>query len=283
MLLNILLSGLFISSVFILNGPNEGVVFSAQGTGRTTGHVVTLNIVNASTTEKVLQIGPYLIPSADTTQGYMIPDAKTVRIAPGKTRQLALEGYCTNPFLPPVREAGQLRKYKDWVDADRSIAIRPGMNLSIFKGYERKPPAMDDTVHLLYPGTEHTFDYMIDIDAFPQTSAALVKTLIDSIESAYNQMESQDKIRTPFHSEPGRQRETVIQQSFWIAVSLLKGGQYSYEQLRHNLIRQYEKNVGMPHADFSEKLKRDLESGMKAFWTTFIRVGETAAVLRRQS
>lgn len=280
MLFYILLADVFVRSVFLLPGVSEGIVYSAFGTGRTTGHVVTLNVLNVSTSEREVQIGPYLIPSADTTQGYMIPDGHNVRILPGQTIQLALEGYCTNPFLPPVREAGHLRKFRDWVEADRSIVVRPGMNLTIFKGYEKKPDLHGDSLYLLYPGTEHMFEYKIDIDVYPQTSAALVKVIIDSIESAYSRMESENRIRTPFHSDPEKQKETVIQQSFWIAVSLLRGHQYTFEQLRANLIRQYEKNMGRPYDEFSEALKRDLDRGLATFWSTFVQVGEQAAVLK---
>jgi hypothetical protein len=241
---------------------------------------VTLNILNASGVEQVVQVGPYLIPSADTTQGYMIPDSRAVRVGPGQTAQVALEGYCTNPFLPPVREAGNLRKFRDWVEADRSIAVRPGMKLSIFKGFEKKPDLFKDSLFLLYPGTDHLFEYMIDIDNHPQTSAALVKTIIDSIESAYAKLDSKNIIRTPFYSEPEKQRETVVQQAFWIAVSLLKGQQYTFDQLRLNLIRQYEKNINKPYEEFSETLKKDLEKGMLTFWSTFVQVGEQAAVLK---
>lgn len=258
----------------------ETLIFNASGTGRTTGHVVSLTIYNPTQEDRSMKVGPYLIPSADTTQGYVIPEEQTLMIKSGSAKTIDLYGYCTNPYLPPVREAGKLRPYKDWVNTYKSIDLRPEMELATYRGFEPVTAMNRDSLQLVFPDTDSYFNYIIDIDEFPQTSAAFVKKLIVHIEEAYNKLYEENGVDTPFNFDELRQQEAVIQQSFWIAICLMKGTPYGEEQLRLNLIKQYESLINKPYKQFSESTKRQLENGINSFWTTFIEVGKEAGVIR---
>ncbi len=279
----LLLPGSILAFFFAFEGGKargETLIYNATGTGRTTGHVVNLTIYNPTHEEYNVKIGPYLIPSADTTQGYVIPDEQTLIVASGSTQTVALQGYCTNPYLPPVREAGVLRPYKDWVNTYRSIDLRPEMDLALFRGFEPLPALGLDSLKLMFPGTDSYFGYIIDIDEFPQTSAAFVRKIVTHIDETYKKMYEENRINTPFNADEIKQREAVIQQSFWIAVCLMKGTPYGEEQLRYNLIKQYESLINTPYSQFSESTKRQLDRGISSFWTTFIKVGKEAGILR---
>ncbi len=268
--------GLFIHQEY------DGVEYRAAGTGSTTGHVVDLHIYNSSTDEVEMKLGPYLIPSADTTQGYVVQDMYEVVVPAGARIKLELLGYCTNAFLPPVRLGGVLKPFSKWAGVELSPDIYPGAGVDALDGFIRFTPLLSDSILFCYPGTVKPLLYRIDIDMYPSIAAKMVISLVHRIESAYDLLKKQGRIQTPFSDNISKEAWSIRQQTIWYALSLLKGSNYGREALRNSLIGQYEKLAGKKYETFSDDIKLQLERGINEFWVAILDVGFEAKVIVRK-
>ncbi|RLD30895.1 MAG: hypothetical protein DRI73_09720 [Bacteroidetes bacterium] len=260
----------------------DGVEYRVAGTGNTTGHVVDLHIYNSSTDEVKMELGPYLIPSADTTQGYVVQDKYEVVVPAGAKIKLELIGYCTNAFLPPVRLGGILKPFSKWAGVELSPDIYPGVKIDTLDGFTRFIPLSSDSILFCYPGTVLPLLYRIDIDMFPLTSAKMVINLVHRIEATYDLLKKQGRIQTPFSDNISKEAWSIRQQTIWYALSILKGSNYGKEALRNSLIGQYEDLTGKNYETFSDKIKLQLEKGINEFWEAILDVGFEAKVIVRK-
>lgn len=257
--------------------------YYVTGTGNTTGHIVDINIYNATTKRVDLEIGPYLIPSADTTQGYVVPDSYDVTIPAGGEVKLELTGYCTNPFLPPVKPGGNLKPFSKWAPPDKSPDLKSGIDLGSLEGFAPFSPLLSDSILFCYPGTSKPLLYVIDIDNFPLISAGMVIEVANKVILAYDRMKSKDMIQTPFSDNVSKEAWSIRQQAIWYATSLLKGSNYGKEALRSSLIGQYEDLVGEKYAEIDDEIKEQLEIGINEVWSAVLEVGFEARVIVRKN
>jgi hypothetical protein len=265
------------------NGIGDDVKYHATGTGKTTGHIVDIDIYNSTTKGINLKLGPYLIPSADTTQGYVVPDLYEVSVPAGGVKKLELTGYCTNPLLPPVQKGGNLKPFSKWVSAAQSPEINTNIEPDSLEGFAPFSPLPSDSMLFCYPGTDRPFLYVIDIDEYPASSARLVVELTTRIVNAYDRLKQEGKIQTPFSGDVLKEAWSIRQQTVWYAVSLLKGTNYSKEVLRSSLIAQYEELTGDKYETMSDHIKKQLEEGINAFWDAIVKVGLEAKVILRNT
>lgn len=261
---------------------NNGLVYKVSGTGQTTGHVVDLHIYNSSTNRVKMELGPFLIPSADTTQGYVVQDLYEVIIPAGAEIKLELIGYCTNAFLPPVRLGGKLKPFSKWAGLELSPNIYPEMKVDTLDGFIHFSPMSSDSILFCYPGSIKPLLYRIDIDEYPHTSASMVIDVVHRIESAYDLLKEQGRIKTPFSDNISKEAWSIKQQAIWYVLSLLEGSTYGKEALRNSLIGQYEDLTGKKYETFSDGIKYQLEKGINEFWAAVLEVGYESKVIVRK-
>lgn len=251
----------------------------ATGTGRTTGHIATLTVSNSGKEPLTLNIGPFLIPSGGKFQGYGVPAAYDVIVPPKGSVDIPLNGYCTNPLVPPVSPGADMPRFDTWVTPGETPFIRPDVILRPEDGFI-SIPVTDSLPAVTYPGTDIPFPYTINIDAYPDKAAELVIDILHALETTYHDLEQTGGIVTPFSGDPPAQRDAVIQQTFWIIIGILTGRAYEFTDFRDNLVQQFETNTGTPLSNAPPRQQEELESGIEEFWSTFQLVGVEAKVLR---
>lgn len=254
----------------------------ATGTGRTTGHIATLTVSNPGKEPLTLNIGPFLIPSSGKFQGYGVPGVYDVVVPPKGSVDIPLNGYCTNPFVPPVSPGADMPRFDTWATPGETPFIIPGTTLRPEDGFI-SIPVVDSLPGLTYPGTGIPFPYTINIDAHPDKAAELVIDILHALETTYNDLEQTGGIVTPFAADPPTQREAVIQQTFWIIIGILTGRAYEFTDFRDNLVQQFETNTNTPLSNAPPRQQEALENGIEEFWSTFQLVGMEAKVLRQPS
>ncbi|MBK9017309.1 MAG: hypothetical protein IPM82_26460, partial [Saprospiraceae bacterium] len=109
--------------------------------------------------------------------------------------------------------------------------------------------------------------YTIDPKRYPTGGCALAFQALNAIAETYDQLAQSGEITTPFSGNPEKEREAVIQQTFWKYASALSGKEYSKEDFRANTIRQYETSTGRTFAKQDEKTRQSVENGVNDFWT----------------
>ncbi|MBX2929989.1 MAG: hypothetical protein KF852_19295 [Saprospiraceae bacterium] len=251
----------------------------ATGTGRTTGHIATLTVSNPGKEAITLNIGPFLIPSGGKFQGYGVPGVYDVIVPPKGSVDIPLNGYCTNPLVPPVSPGADMPRFDTWVTPGETPFIIPGATLRPEDGFI-SIPVVDSIPGITYPDTDIPFPYTINIDAHPDKAAELVIDILHALETTYNDLEQTGGIVTPFSGDPPAQRDAVIQQTFWIIIGILTGRAYEFTDFRDNLVQQFETNTGTPLSNAPRRQQEELESGIEEFWSTFQLVGVEAKVLR---
>ncbi len=277
-----LLWGGVLSLFFLTPGysqPNiPGLKAWAIATGQTTGHIGDLHLHN--TTGELIRFswGPLLIPAANNTQGYALPDKLSLLIKPGGYHTLPLRGFCTNPFLPPVEAGLTMPAVELWIESDEAPLWRPNMPLPADQGFRpiRGRRAMGAT----FPGAYNFIDYTIDIDSFPRTAARLVIDIVQAVEYTYEFLKAEGRIDTPYRDNARRQEDAVEQQAIWYALGLLEGNGYDIEVFRGSLAKQFDAGAPTPLNQASKMVQDDFEKGVQEFWAAFLQLGYQARVIR---
>lgn len=247
----------------------EMLSITARGTGRTTGHIADLIVTNHGEAPLVLPPAMFLIPSDGRFQSYIGRPAPAQEIPPGETREVPVEGYCTTVRKPPVPAGEALPPLENWV-----VATGQAGPVSL--------PAIEDAMvagRALIPGTDTPLPRAVDVDSEPLTAAPLLFAALGEIERATSDLQESGQLRTPFSANPDREREVVVQQTFWVFVSELENDPYIKEEFSGRLEAQYEQNTGVPVAEAPEEDRDQLETGASDFWGAFDLVGVSAKVL----
>lgn len=275
------LAVLFVTAISSLHAENDkftsddNILITAKGTGRTTGHIANLNIKNTSDNTATLTLGPFYIPSSEKYQPYVVPTPLKVTVPAHGSEEIQLTGYCADIHTPPVPAGKDFPSFDTWV----TIADSPLENWQpeTVNGWKLTTTPTAGTGTLI-PGTSKPLNYTIDINQHPEQSGKVLLEAINRITIAYDKMTAEKGISTPFSGTPEKERESVIQQTFWIYTSLLSGKKYTVEDFRANTIKQFESN-GKKYNDAPAETKQEIESGVEIFWSTFEAVGVEAKVL----
>lgn len=270
-----------------LSAQTDKLRIKATGTGQTTGHIATLEIHNP--TDQAIQFGirALFIPATRKHQGYVIPSLPEILIPPGATVLQELTGYCTDVFQVATPAGAALPSFQQWVSLDDPVMQLPSGELLIPRqqitgplppGFTIRQPGEPGLV-LTWPGTDIPFPYIIDDVIHPEAVAPFAFQILREISITYDSLFHLGVIHTPYSDDPPRQRETVIQHTFWTAMGLLTGREYDKEDLSGHIEAQYRENTGISVNKAPVPVRKELESGIEQFWSTFTLVGVEAKVL----
>lgn len=244
----------------------------ATGTGRTTGHIVTLVVRNAASTPIRSQIGPFFIPG-EHYQGYVIPGTYPLTVEPYAVATIELQGYCTHVFQPPVPAGAGATAPENWMDGGASLpAPSPGVSLPPSSGFRPRPPADSGMVVATYPGTQEPFPYRVRLNDHPASVAGMLIHAAQALEQAFDRLVASGQL-------PAQRREELIQQSFWQYTSLLEGTGYNPQLFSRQLTEEAEQALGQP---LPEASLEEVEQMANSFWTSVQLVGVEAKVIHRE-
>jgi len=130
------------------------------------------------------------------------------------------------------------------------------------------------------PGTDSPLPFPVNPDQYPALAVPLLAEALRQITQTYDELKPQGTIQTPFSGNPEKEREAVIQQTFWIFAAGLSGQNYPKGDFQNNTIRQFEQSTGKPAAQIPKPQLDKIELGVDDFWNTFEAVGAEAKVLK---
>jgi hypothetical protein len=279
----------------------------ATGTGRTTGHIADLTVSNPTDQPVQVHIGNQnaFIPSAGGYQPYIVPYIPVISLQPGETKSIPIIGYCTDIRMPPVPSGVGMPAPGSWftVPSSTSTPSSPGdvvvptyLTLSIPDATElvgslnsvattpssQNADCMDVFIPPgpLIPGTNQPFPSVFGGQSIPEVSAPIMFDALNRITHQYDTLKAQGTITTPFSGNPEKEREAVIQQTFWIYSALIGGEKkYTKEDFTENTVRQFEQNTGMNFDSITTQQQDRVNAGVDDFWNTFEAVGVAAKIL----
>jgi hypothetical protein len=293
----------------------DHVKIHARGTGNTTGHIGFLSIENKSKSEIHLNIPTLLIPSNGKEQPYVVPDPVQASIPPKSTVEVPLSGYCVDVKRPPVADGAKMSPVDSWIVKDPDMFDENGLipdKLYDFwrigtPGEDGKPPThpvvkfidfkdFDNHAvvvnhlpldHPLYripaadtgqgmPGI--TQAVVIHKDSI-RYSAPLIFDAINKISITTDSLQKSGNMVTPFSTNQPKEREAVIQQSFWIYTSILSDDRYEKEDFQSKMDSQLEETTKMSKEKLPEAVVESFNAGVDDFWNTFNLVGTEAKVI----
>lgn len=232
----------------------EAMTITATGTGKTTGDIVALTIYNPTDKEVKESFGPYYIPSEGQYQPYLTMKSGPVTVPPGKTIHITLQGFCADITKPPAGEKDIFKPITTWIKADQNITAPV-------------PP----------------FKTTINPDTNPEQAAPYLLKALEEISKAYDKLSKEGKITTPFSGNPEKEREAVIQQTFWIYTSEMRQKPYTKEQFSTRTYEQFEQKNSINPSTLPNDQKEKIDKGIDDFWNTFQAVGTEAKVLNTPS
>jgi hypothetical protein len=143
------------------------------------------------------------------------------------------------------------------------------------------PPCPEETLTIspLIPGTGNRILASLDPKQNPGAAVPLLLDALDRITESYDKLKSEGKISTPFSGNPEKERESVIQQTYWIYTSALSGQPYVKADFKAMTDRQFEKNTGTKADELPPAEKEKYTQGVDNFFNTFSIVGAESKVL----
>jgi hypothetical protein len=269
---------LFISLLFIAHAVfSQAQVRSARGTGRTTGHIVTLFAYNPGKKPVTADFGPYFIPSNGKDQSYVVPGTTTVTIPPKSEVEIPLIGFCSDNRRPPVSDGEDMPPYSSWVQVDPAQPVsfdwtqKPGSGITTAPAGPRPIPTI--------LGTDTPLGVSLNIDIRPDLAGPLLVSVANKIQITFDSLRSVGGISTPFSNNRDRERESVIQQTLWWYTAALRGDEYTEEQFEERMTEQLETNTGKKKEELPPQMVEQFDAGVADFWDSFTLVGVEAKVI----
>lgn len=301
-------------TLFILLGISligQGVleVSHARGTGRTTGHIADLTVENNS--DKPITIAParYYIPSHHRYQSYVGDVPGGITVPPGGTVVVPVSGYCADIHKPPVPSGEDMPPFDTWIGVggpstfpgqvyDPPVSpsgepltpdnvappFRPGDIPDIISspGFTPAEPGDDPDIIVTFPGTDTPIGGTIDPNTDPVALAPVLTGILDVIEQAAPVIQETGDYPNPFTPDPVREREAMIQQTFWIATGELGDDSYDKGDFAGQVYEQFENSSGIVVEDLPAEQRESLDHGVDAFWQSFTAVGLEAKVFNEE-
>ena len=287
---------LLLMTPLYINVQAQSLKITATGTGQTTGHIANLSITN--TTGSTVKINPQTcyIPSDGKYQPYVATIPGT-SVPPG-TSYLQVKGYCANVYVHPVPDGNPMPLVSSWIPV-----IQPGITIPkggtnilstpempAFKpedipglvqspGYTPFSSNASQAIMTTWPNTNTPFEGTIEPASHPKPFAPVLVEAVNRITKAFDDQKQAGNVKTPFSGEPEKEREAIIQQTFWIYTAAITGKQYQKEQFRDKVIKQFEDNTDTKTENLSKDERDKLENGIDVFWNTFINTSIEAKVL----
>lgn len=247
---------------------------TAKGTGRTTGHIANLALQNRTSQAITVDVGPFFIPSGGEYQPYIVPGIIPVTVPPYTTANVPLNGFCADIFSNPVPAGEGMPPANQWVSLSEGQSLPSGWQPSPANGWKPAPGSS-----AMIPGTDRPLGCTIDPKKYPAEAASVLLDALTRIATTFDDMKNEGAITTPFSGNPEKERESVIQQTFWKYAAELTGKAYKKEDFGNNTIQQFEAATGKDFEKTDEKTQAGLNTGVDQFWNTFEAVGVEAKVL----
>ena len=258
----------------------ENLNLRAVGTGQTTGHIIDVVAMNPTSNPITFTFGPAVTPATGKYQGYTIIDEISARVQPGKPVRIPVTGYCYDVHTKPVPADSEMGPVSEWITAtEAGSAPQPGFTPPQNSAFE-PVSSTDEELLVTYPGTDVPFPFTIDIRKHPGEAASFLLESMERIEEAYDDLHAVDLIETPFSYDPAKERESALQQTYWLLTSRLTGEPYTEDEFNAKLIDQFEENTKSDYEDAPQAMKDQLDAGAGDFWSTFVLVGDEAKVLK---
>jgi hypothetical protein len=284
--------------------PDMDPGLEAISTGQTTGHIA--NILVKNNTTELLQVQPqvFYITSLITNQGHLAYIHPGISIPPNGVITIPVEGFCVDVTKPAVPEGNSLTPIKEWIPVDhpnwlgnpipgigepvegRPFTVIPTTPLKPFTpedipgstsdpGFIPSPTTPVSPVIIIWPGTDipigGTFTKPNEI--VPELVEAL-----DRIARGFDTEREKNPDMTPFSPDPEKEREAVIQQTFWIYTAKLFGKKYEKKDFEGRVYDQFHTTTGTPVSALPKEQKDEIDSGITKFWITFQAVGGAAKI-----
>jgi hypothetical protein len=255
---------------------DETLVCKATGTGRTTGNIANLSIKNTSNENVAVELGPYLIPSSGKYQPYIVPSIPEVIVPANGSLNTKIFGYCTDIHTPPVPDGQAFPPVNEWITPG---PIASGWQPNTVNGWIPIPAGnLPNDVVALNPVNTLPLGHTINVNKQPLEAAPVLFEAIKVISSTFDGLKNEGLITTPFSGNPEKEKEAVIQQTFWIYAAALEGKDYEKDDFRNNTIKQFEAG-GQNFNAATSQTKSNVETGVTNFWNTFEAVGVEAKVI----
>ena len=281
LLLLIVLSPFLLQSQTRFATAHPGMEARAKGTGRTTGHVITLTLINTTGEEIDTEVGPVVIPSDGEYQGYVINGVYPVTIPAFGYVEVPMDGYCTDFSKLELPAESLVFNSDDWVEVDYPLHLPgPDWNL-VSMGFEPYS-IMDETEMVLtYPGTNITFSYRVDIDQYLLHTGTMLVDAVNRIEEAYDQWIETEHTTTVLDVLEAREmRNTVVQHVFWYYTSILRGEPYNRDYLTEVITQETEVVVNSPSERFTQTAIAQVQEETENVWTVLVLIGSEAKILK---
>lgn len=294
------------------------------GTGRTTGHIADLAVSNPTAEAILIRFGPTTspagaapgtsayIPPGGQYQPYVVPYLPHVTVPSGQMVTIPVQGFCTDVHKAPVPLGSAMPPISSWVTPTPVFdGLEPssGGTQFVVNVPTRRAPALADALKILQtvtpgsgmpapasgtgcpegllapvptiPGTDLPMPVPVNPETHPAVGVPLLLDAIQRIIGTYDELKPKGAITTPFSGNPDKEREAVIQQTFWMYTAALRGEPYAKQDFRANTIRQFEQNTGKTFAQTPQPQQEKMDQGVDDFWDSFEAVGAEAKILPR--
>jgi hypothetical protein len=256
-------------------------------TGKPSGIVFHLHLVNKTDSMVEFRLDPFIVPPTKKRQGYTVIYPLSGSIAPGTTEVYPVRGVCNDLHREPYPVGKEISNTDDWVFAsDLPVSDPPGTIPDENSGFKKRtfiPDKPPNTFHrLTHPGTTVPFNYSIDLQKNTRSAAPILLESLKMIITTYDSLNDAGKIITPYETDSLKERETVIQHSYWIVTSLLEDEPYTFEEFRGTVISQFEETSRTQLNDSPTQVREEIENGAERFWDVFTLVGVEAKVFTHE-
>jgi hypothetical protein len=286
----------------------------ATGTGLTTGHIATIEIINTFPNSIYLvntgnngfasfelndpnkntsfsvtgryndQSEMVYIPSNGKDQSYVATGlgkptgaGEDGEIKPDESITIPVVGYCTDNRRPPVPLGEPMPSISQWLhSSDVSIPVAVTLGKDGFYNYNNGDL---DFVAINVPGQKYDNPLVVNQHSNPTDAAPFLFDAINRIILTTEILQNNNLINTPFSNNTPKERESVIQQTFWLYSSVLTGEDYSKDDFRKQMVNQYESNSGNKLNSAPEEVQEAVDVGVSSFWDAFVLVGVEAKVI----
>lgn len=254
--------------------------YSANGTGRTSGHIATLYVYNPTPGAIRTAVGDCFIPSDKDYQGYVVLNVYPVEIGPFGSVSVDLEGYCVNVHRPAVPDGETMTDVSHWVSWAAGDPL-PVPGQAPGAGFVRMPAApLGDPLSPTFPGSNEPFLYTIDFNRYPRAAARLLLHAAYAAETVYDALNKDGKIQTV----SGRERRAeIVQQALWAYTARLEGRNYEKAIFSAQFNEEVEQSLNRPQTSFSSETKQQTEQVSNDIWSNIELVGTSAKLIPPQT
>ncbi|MBK7408185.1 MAG: hypothetical protein IPJ40_09040 [Saprospirales bacterium] len=262
---------------------HPGMEARASGTGRTTGHVITLTLLNTTGEYIDTEIGPLVIPSDGNYQGYVINDIYPVTIPAFGYVVVPMNGYCTDFSRLELPNGSMVFDKDDWIEVDYPIDVPgPDWNLKSL-GFEPYTVEEETEMVVTYPGTNMAFTYRVDIDQYLSSTATMLVDAVNRIEQTYDQWIETEHTTTVLEvMEAQEMRSTVVQHVFWYYTSLLRGKPYDLHYLTEVITDETEVGVNTSSEHYAQTTLAQVQEETENVWSVLMLIGNDAKILKNR-